>query len=205
MNYTKVNTHSLITALKALKPIAPKNDCRYYLNGIHLYNVDDSIILEATNGHILGRVELDSEYSIDIDVILPHDCISDLVKIKVPANKRKIDRIEITVDVEAYTVSFCHGMLQYSYRYIEGTYPDTDRILKPRESKEYDDTRGFNGKYLATIFKSASMLADPKYHGIAIKGSLSATCPMYLEVPTNHGAFVGITKPAKFLVCTTRL
>ena len=65
LHYFKKSEHSmqfsiLRKQLKAMSRLAATSDIRYYLNGLHVVQDNRGTYIEATNGHILGRLLIDA-------------------------------------------------------------------------------------------------------------------------------------------------
>jgi len=73
-----------------------------------------------------------------------------------------------------------------------------------RDGILFNDEYGANAAYMERAFKSAGLLAHPKYHGVKMYAG-GCYDAILLEVPTDHGDFTAISKPALFTVLTMRI
>lgn len=65
--------------LKAMSRLAATSDIRYYLNGLHVVQDNRGTYIEATNGHMLGRLLVDeTPIANPCSVILPLDSVKTL-------------------------------------------------------------------------------------------------------------------------------
>lgn len=59
-----------INALNALRPFCGKDNNRYYMQGVHIFDRDNERIYEATNGHYLARIYTEKPDDSNVDLIL---------------------------------------------------------------------------------------------------------------------------------------
>lgn len=142
--------------LRAVALMAPKDEIRYYLNGVLLEITPDGVIYVATNGHALiafrdERPENDEPYA-PAQIIVPRD-VARSVK---PLN-RHVERVTLQHDGLAMaTLSNLKGA-DLSFKPIDGKYPDWRRVVP----KECDGTKGcYNPELLATFSAIARELAN---------------------------------------------
>lgn len=199
----RLNAYSFLTALKAVLPFAPKNDIRYYLNGVHLLDTDGGFFVEATDGHTAARVKVDAQLDGTLDLVMPRDFCEKVAKLKVPVRERDSLELELAYSYLATAVSL--DGLKIDASTIDCKYVDLARGLVVPAVGKPSDRRGFNAEYLARAAKSASMLANPNYKRVALVGGSAATDNFVFEVSTAHGEFPAITAPAVFVVCPMRL
>lgn len=199
----KVNAYSFLTALKAVLPFAPKNDRRQCLNGVHLLGTDGGFFVEATDGHTAARVKIDAQLDGPLDVVMPRDFCEKVAKLTVTVKERDCLEIELNYSHTATVVSLDGQKLEANT--IDCEYVDLARALVVPPVGEPSDRRGFNAEYMARAAKSASLLANPTYKGVALVGGSAATDNFVFEVSTAHGEFSMISEPAVFVVCPMRL
>lgn len=202
-----MNLHlfDLVTVCKALLPIIPKHPefTRYWQRGMHIYTRGNSaLVLEVTDGHRAARVVMDVDASSEtFDRIIDREAVESLAKTKV----RKTDTTTVTLEVDEPGNVRVNGNV--TSQILDARFPDMDRVFDPAPTcTPIGDTLelGCNAVYMADLFKSAAMLAHPKYQAVLVKAQ-SATQPVRIEVPTNHGTFARLSLPAQFIVMPVRI
>lgn len=201
----QVNLYSFVSALSAVLPFAPKNDVRYYLNGVHLVSCEGGFYVEATDGHTAVRVKIDTTEPVaDLDLVIPHDVCAKVSAFKVAKKYRK-EKV-ISFEWHGLGGSFSDGQSSVSFEAIEGKYVDLGRVMRaPAADASRPSDRGVSALYLARVGKSAAILANPKYHGVAMVGAHGASDNFIFKVPTDHGDFLQISEPALFVICPIKL
>lgn len=113
--------------LRALLKVIPKNNIRYFLNGLYV-NFDHREIA-ATDGHILVLLENLEELNIDGtgEAIIPRNVIEAASSVCDPNANVYITNTELSI-----------GDLTIKYKPINGKYPDF-RVVFP---KKRNDLRG---------------------------------------------------------------
>lgn len=199
----RLNAYSFLTALKAVLPFSPKNDVRYYLNGVHLLGTDGGFFIEATDGYTAARVKVDAQLDGPLDLVMPRGFCEKVANRKVPVRERDSLELELAYSFLATVVSLDGQSMEANT--VDCKYVDLHRVLGVPAVGKPSDRRGFNAEYMARAAKSASMLAHPKYKGVALVGGSAATDNFVFEVSTAHGEFPAISEPALFVVCPMRL
>lgn len=199
-----INAHSLITAVKALVNISAVNDDREFLNGLHFFDRNGKLTIEASNGRVVGRVALDLNGD-GIDGIVPIELCKQLAKFKVLKKARDSMHVDVSFDLKALKVSFKMEGQSLGGELIDRRYPYVDNILRVPSSKQSDVKRGVRLSHLALIAKSAGILAHPRHDQAALLGTASAYDSFYFEVPTNHKLFSQISEPAVFMAQASRI
>lgn len=155
----KIKLSVLLSALI----IAPKNDVRYYLNGINI-SVDCVV---ATDGHRLFKYDLKGSYEKDGDnefadegdefesFIIPRESITQISK-SLTAKERKEAIVEITKVDDKYHL-ICGSTAVY-FDPIDGKYPDHKRVIP----KDYDvkPHGSYNWSYMADFQKISKLLGN---------------------------------------------
>ncbi len=186
-----INTFSL---LKAMLDIAPKNDVRYYLNGVHVACTDTSkIIIEATCGHSLLRVtlmNLDSDL-INIEkttnVILCRDSITKLIKMFTYKNPPII-----TLGGDTVNLNGVDDTQLLSVDTIKGRFPDCDRIFRQRTIKnQTSNASGINFDLLSKASKAIGKLVQ---YGVS---TIHDTQGFKFEANTPVGDIVLLVMPCR--------
>jgi hypothetical protein len=113
-------------ALRGLASCAPAVDVRDYLLGVHVRADARGIILEATDGHALGRLRVSPlPVSTPVSVILPLD----VLKTVIAGGKKTLDDV-LTVTVDGAAVTIADRTATHALTAIDGRYPDTDHVTR---------------------------------------------------------------------------
>lgn len=158
---------SLYRPLKALLTLVPKNDIRYYLEGIHIRFIPDKneFQLQATDGHrgaritVSGHVDYISIPTRDSawEALIPKATVADILR---GANDKT--RISISYDGKQSTIK--KDAVTMVVEHIDGRYPEMDRVIPPRQRDvSLDSGYGINAVYLGDIGKFASALRSATY------------------------------------------
>jgi len=119
--------------IKALLTAAPKKDMRYYLNGICVDATKDTVVLVATDGHMMISFPISADAiedringqfiidRVDLDAIKP-----------AKAGKHTLPLI-IEVDDKGYTIS---GATKAVNTLVDGKFPDWRRVVPQTLSGE---------------------------------------------------------------------
>ena len=118
--------------IRAMLHLAAKKDIRYYLQGINVVRDNRGTYLEATDGHILGRLLIDGIRSdIKQNVVLPTD---QLIKLK---GTKKTSGEWLHFNVDGLAVECICGESTMRFSAHDARFPDTDRVI-PLVFKEED-------------------------------------------------------------------
>ena len=110
--------------IRAMLHLSAKKDVRYYLQGIHIVQDNRGTYIEATDGHVLGRLLIeDKPFAERCSVVLPNDA---LMKIK-GTKKQGEEWLHFTVDGQA--VQCISDDSTVRFQALENAFPDTDRIV----------------------------------------------------------------------------
>ena len=142
-----------------LQPFMSKEVTRYYLGGVNLSREGGKIIAVATNGKILGKVELcpvESEGIESMNIIIPADMIGRLAKAK-PGKGEDNDRVTFAMRAKnLWTASF--GGADYHFTPIDGTYPQWQEVIPSAddtpEEVPFPSGVGFAVKLITDVCKA---------------------------------------------------
>lgn len=110
--------------IRAMLHLTAKKDIRYYLQGIHVVQDNRGTYLEATDGHIMGRLLVNAEaHSEKQSVILPSE---QLLKLK--GTKRTADDW-LHFSVNGQAVECIDGNQVIRFQSHDAKFPDCDRVL----------------------------------------------------------------------------
>lgn len=115
-----------------------KDETRYNLCGIHLRKSDRGrIVLEATNGHILAKVELYEPFP-DGAPLSEESTILSAEVVKALWTLGKCGGVEVVIDGESVTATallsdgatpHADASMRFSARIVEGEYPKTSQVI----------------------------------------------------------------------------
>tara|TARA_R100001143_G_scaffold28420_1_gene28076 strand:- start:1200 stop:1781 length:582 start_codon:yes stop_codon:yes gene_type:complete len=152
---------------RALCMVAPKNDVRAYLNGVHVDMKRN--LLTVTDGHMLLRTKASIQSSKDSDgeYIVPRQTLYDIAKGGNASND-----VALSFDGEVITLTRCNGVSAIAEP-VGGTFPDYDRTIPGEVSGELAQ---FNHECLATCEKALIMCSGRKglYPNLAHNGNAAA-------------------------------
>ena len=143
--------------IKALLTAAPKKDMRYYLNGICVDASKDTVVLVATDGHMMLSFPVSADAiedringqfiidRVDLDAIKP-----------AKAGKHTLPLI-IEVDDKGYTIS---GATKAVNTLVDGKFPDWRRVVPQTLSGELAQ---FNLELLSRINDIRKVLGQDEY------------------------------------------
>ncbi len=144
--------------LRSLLKVIPKNNIRYFLNGLYV-NFNDRKIA-ATNDHILVLLENLEELNIDGtgEVIIPRNVIEAATSVCDPNANVYITNTELSI-----------GDLTIKYKTINGKYPDF-RVVFPKKETSYENSRfcWFQSEYAEYIENIMRQKADRQLERIKL-------------------------------------
>ncbi len=110
--------------IRGMLHLSAKKDIRYYLQGLHVVRDNRGTYLEATDGHILGRLFVDGIQSdTPVSVILPTEHL-----IKLKGTKRQGDDI-LHFSVDGFAVECISDNQTVRFQAVDARFPDTDRVI----------------------------------------------------------------------------
>lgn len=146
----------------ACRQVQSTEETRYYLNGVYVQpHPEKGALLVATDGHRMMVAH-------DQGGVCKKEAICAIDK---EAFSRKAERPEVVTQIEIDGEGIASvGTTYRSVKsvFIEGTYPDWSRVLRPVlelakkrfYGKPVFDAAAFNGRYLAHLPKIAAILGD---------------------------------------------
>lgn len=144
--------------LKAMSRLAATSDIRYYLNGLHVVQDNRGTYIEATNGHMLGRLLIDATpIANPCSVILPLESVKNLAA----TGKKGKENLCFTVDGVKVSVINPQGETMIFQR-IEGTFPDCDRVVPKLTSDSGLEPSTYNPEYIQAFYDCANDLRGYK-------------------------------------------
>jgi hypothetical protein len=197
LHYFKKSEHSmqfsiLRKQLKAMSRLAATSDIRYYLNGLHVVQNNRGTYIEATNGHMLGRLLID-ETPIEnpCSVILPLESVKSLAA----TGKKGKENLCFTVDGVKVSVitSTSETMI---FQALEGTFPDCDRVVPTVTSDSGLEPSTYNPEYIQAFADCANDLRGHKANGITVQIKQRGNDSGIVNIDSDS-LFVGIIMPMR--------
>lgn len=172
--------------LKAILSAIPKNNVRYFLNG--LYVDFDKKEAAATNGHILVVVKDVKGLKGSGSVIIPRDTVELVAKTKTK-NQIQITNTKVSVDD-----------FSFEFKSVKGKYPDYSTVIPPDEDvKKPGQFEFYQSRYIKVIeeleaaFEVSPIFHRPNKKGTPLKASFHAgsgeriiACVMPMSVRTTE-------------------
>jgi DNA polymerase III sliding clamp (beta) subunit (PCNA family) len=171
--------------LKALSRFSAIKDIRYYLQGIHVVQNNRGTYLEATNGHILGRLLIDNQpFENQSKVIIPLDAVKTLAA----TGKKGNEILHFTVEGQKITVIEPDNSTRV-FSATEGCFPDTDRIIPMMVKEEDIKPSSYNISYLMAFYDADADL----------RGSKANSCNVSIKQRGTDSGIVSIGADLQFL------
>jgi len=138
-----------------------QQDVRYYLNGLMLESVTDTLRAVATDGHRLAMCELmaDVGEGVDQQVIVPRKGIQELQRL---LEQKDAD---IQVEIGSNHIRIITDELRFTSKLIDGRFPDYQRVMP----KNADKRLLINRDLLRQALTRTSILSNEKYRGIRLE------------------------------------
>lgn len=177
--------------LKAVSRFAATKDIRYYLQAVCVTRNARGTVIEATNGHVMGRMLVDRVRAENGPqrVLIGLDTVDKLKGTKKQANEYlhfTVDGMQIEVITPDATMRF---------QAVDGQFPDTDRV-QPTVIKDEDiKPSHFNPEYLLLFSLAGEDLTGKKQlPRIFQRGSDAAV--VVIEACDQYD-FVGVLMPIR--------
>jgi DNA polymerase III sliding clamp (beta) subunit (PCNA family) len=178
--------------LKAMSRLAATSDIRYYLNGLHVVQNNRGTYIEATNGHMLGRLLIDeTPIANPCSVILPLESVKSLAA----TGKKGKENLCFTVDGVKVSVitSTSETMI---FQALEGTFPDCDRVVPTLTSDSGLEPSTYNPEYIQAFADCANDLRGHKANGITVQIKQRGNDSGIVNIDSEP-LFVGIIMPMR--------
>lgn len=185
-----------LKALKSCLPAMSKEESRFYLCGVHIFERDGIIIYEATNGHILVRVESD-QHNDDFDFeginfILPAFVVRHLCNGAFIKNfGMEGDHIPCHVDGTRINIEMLDGLI--NVKLVDGTFPAVDNVI-PKSSAVTFNKININAKYMDALAKSISVFSGSPLLALQFTGERYGS-PILIQNETFE-KWLGLLMPA---------
>lgn len=173
--------------IRGMLHLSAKKDIRYYLQGINVARDNRGTYIEATDGHIFGRLFIDGIQSdTPLNVVLPSE---HLVKLK-GTKRQGEDFLHFSVD--GLAVECISDNQTVRFQALDSKFPDTDRIL-PLVFKDEDiKPSTFNPDLLVRfVDMSEEIWGKRQVPSLTQRGNNSCI----VSFPAMDDHFVGVMMP----------
>jgi len=175
--------------IRAMLHLTAKKDIRYYLQGIHVVQNNRGTYLEATDGHVMGRLLVNCEpHSEQQSVVLPSE---QLIKLK-GTKKTSDDWLHFTVNGQA--VECIDGNQVIRFQAHDARFPDCDRVLPLVFNSEEIAPSNFNPDLLVRFVDvSEELWGKRQVPQVTHRGILSGV----ISFSHMDDHFVGVIMPIR--------
>ena len=175
--------------IRAMLHLAAKKDIRYYLQGINVVRDNRGTYIEATDGHIMGRLLVDGIRSdTKQNVVLPTDAL-----LKLKGTKKQGDEW-LHFEVNGLSVECIQGDSTIRFSAHDARFPDTDRVI-PMVFKDEDvKPSTFNPDLLVRFMDVSEELYGKRQIPMVLqRGNQSSI----VSFPQMDDAFIGVIMPTR--------
>lgn len=176
-------------SIRAMLHLAAKKDIRYYLQGVNVVRDNRGTYLEATDGHVLGRLLIDGIKSdTKSNVVLPTDA---LTKLK---GTKKQGEEWLHFDVNGLSVECIDSQSTTRFSAHDARFPDADRVI-PLVFKDEDvKPATFNPDLLVRFVDvGEDLYGKRKIPHVLQRGTQSAI----VSFPKFDDSFIGVIMPMR--------
>lgn len=174
--------------IKAMLNFAAKSDIRYYLQGLCVTQNNRGTYIEGTDGHILGRLLIDSKPLPENQVILSTDSL-----LKLKGTKKQSEEI-LHFTIEGQSVEVISNDETMRFMACDAKFPNTDRVIPLVIKDESLKSATFNPDLLVRFVDfSADILGKRQVPSLIQRGSESALVGFGELIPD----FIGVIMPMR--------
>lgn len=175
--------------IRAMLNLAAKKDIRYYLQGINVVRDNRGTYIEATDGHVLGRLLIDGIRSdFKQNVVLPTDAL-----LKLKGTKKQGDEW-LHFEVNGLSVECIQGDSTIRFSAHDARFPDTDRVIPLVFKSEDEKPATFNPDLLIRFVDVSEELYGKRQIPMVLqRGSQSSI----VSFPQMDDAFIGVIMPTR--------
>jgi DNA polymerase-3 subunit beta len=175
--------------IRAMLHLAAKKDIRYYLQGINVVRDNRGTYIEATDGHVLGRLLIDGIRSdTKQNVVLPTDAL-----LKLKGTKKQGDDW-LHFEVNGLSVECIQGDSTIRFSAHDARFPDTDRVIPMVFKAEDVLPATFNPDLLVRFMDVSEELYGKRQIPMVLqRGSQSSI----VSFPQMDDAFIGVIMPTR--------
>jgi len=177
--------------LKGMSRLAATKDIRYYLNGLHVVQNNRGTYIEATNGHMLGRLLVDeTPVATPGSVILPFESVKSLAA----TGKKGNESLCFTVDGVKITI-INPDSTSMVFQRVEGMFPDCDRVVPTVTSDSSIEPSTYNPEYIQAFYDCAKDLGS-SCKGVTVQIKQRGNDSGIVNIDSEP-LFVGIIMPMR--------
>jgi DNA polymerase III subunit beta len=175
--------------IRAMLHLTAKKDLRYYLQGMNIVRDNRGTYIEATDGHIMGRLLIDGIKSdTKQSVILPSEALQ-----KLKGTKKQGDEW-LSFSVEGLAVECIDSQSTTRFSAHEARFPDIDRIIPMMVKAEDIQPSTFNPDLVSRFVDvSEELYGKRQIPQILQRGNQSAL----VGFPQMDDAFIGVLMPCR--------
>jgi DNA polymerase-3 subunit beta len=176
-------------SIRAMLHLAAKKDIRYYLQGVNVVRDNRGTYLEATDGHVLGRLLIDGIKSdTKLNVVLPTDA---LLKLK---GTKKQGEEWLHFDVNGLSVECIDSQSTTRFSAHDARFPDADRVIPIVFKDEDVKPATFNPDLLVRFVDvSEDLYGKRQIPHVLQRGTQSAI----VSFPKFDDSFIGVIMPMR--------
>lgn len=175
--------------IRGMLHLAAKKDIRYYLQGINVVRDNRGTYIEATDGHVLGRLFINGERSdTKQNVVLPTEALSKL------KGTKKQGEEWLSFSVEGLAVECIDSQSTTRFSACDARFPDADRVI-PADIKPEDISPSTFNPDLVSRFVDVSeeIYGKRQIPQILQRGDKSAL----VGFPQMDDNFIGVLMPCR--------
>ncbi len=163
------------STIKAVSYAMPKNDNRYYLNGMLVHTNGHDTRLVASDGPRMNIAIIERTMLVEVpqQYIIPASLVSTICKCKAGKDNKKPE-VTLTFNNGKVAAALPDGTEAVA-KLIEGKYPDYDRVIPHTLSGEVAQ---YNPQYVLDAYKAVADYLGVKNHQIALYPNGSGTAAM---------------------------
>ena len=175
--------------IRAMLNLAAKKDLRYYLQGINVVRDNRGTYIEATDGHVLGRLLVSSNKSdTKQNVVLPTDALQ-----KLKGTKKQGEEL-LFFYVEGLAVECIDSQSTTRFSAHDARFPDTDRVIPMVINPEDIQPATLNPDLLSRFVDVSEELYGKRQTPMVLqRGTQSAL----VAFPQMDDHFIGVIMPTK--------
>lgn len=144
--------------VKAAMLFQAKQDIRYYLNGIRI----EPNRIAATNGHCMWLHNFESELDIAESLTLQFKGAMPAKSFNINFEVGEKSGVAFSEDVDGKIIAATY------FELIDGTYPDIDKVIAPKEDEKPTPVIGFNTEYLSLLQKATKLVGNQRYPSVVV-------------------------------------
>jgi DNA polymerase-3 subunit beta len=175
--------------IRAMLHLAAKKDIRYYLQGVNVVRDNRGTYLEATDGHVLGRLLIDGIRSdTKQNVILPTEALA-----KLKGTKKQSDEW-LHFDVNGLSVECIDSQSTTRFSASDARFPDTDRVIPLVFKSEDEKPASFNPDLLIRFVELSEELYGKRQIPNVLQQGTSCCIVDFNHMSTD---FIGVMMPIR--------